>query len=100
MHRVSAKKIQRVLRQKNLATTERCIKHLNKNIKETLERYCLPRISLTNPLVKAPLPHSEFSRGYGRPVTEEKTPAPFSALANSLTTLLTSNSGGMKATDE
>jgi len=37
MHKVSAKRIQRVLRHKNLATTERYIKHLNQDIKETLE---------------------------------------------------------------
>ena len=37
MHKVSAKTIQRVLRHKNLATTERYIKYLNQDIKETLE---------------------------------------------------------------
>jgi integrase len=36
-HKVSAKRIQRVLRHKNLATTERYIKHMNQDIKETLE---------------------------------------------------------------
>ena len=37
MHKVSAKRIQRVLWHKNLATTERYIKYLNQGLKETLE---------------------------------------------------------------
>jgi len=36
-HKVSAKKIQRVLRHKQLSTTERYIKVLNQDLKETLE---------------------------------------------------------------
>ncbi len=43
-HKVSAKRIQRVLRHKNLATTERYIKHLNQDIKETLELLSLREI--------------------------------------------------------
>jgi len=37
MHKVPAKRIQRVLWHKNLATTERYIKYLNQDLKETLE---------------------------------------------------------------
>ena len=37
LHKVSAKRIQRVLRHKNLATTERYIRDLNQDIKQTLE---------------------------------------------------------------
>ena len=43
----------------------------------------------TTPLVKAPFPHSMFSRAYCLPVAEEKTTAPLSALASSLITALT-----------
>ena len=48
-----------------------------------------PRMPSTSALVKAPFPHSTFSRAYCLPVAEEKTTAPFSALASSLITEVT-----------
>jgi len=44
-HKVSAKRIQLILRHKNLSTTERYIQNINEDLKDTLELLSIVRVS-------------------------------------------------------